>query len=152
MSALLDPINRRTKVVKWGLVLQTSVMFVLVASSSVVYSTRQRMAYIDHRDTPGVDGVSPPGPWGYFVLTFWDAPATIPSLLFFLSQSLADGFLVSSVPCLVVQVSNVGRSSALPLPHYLLQEPSGHRLPIYNVPRLYRYVFKLLQVYRGELY
>ena len=121
-------------------------MFGFATACGTLFADYQRIAYIDNRETPGVYGVSPPGPWEYYSLISLDAHTNIPILLFFLNQILADGFLVSPVPRLVVQVSDVRRSSALPLLHYLLHEPLGHGLPMFTVPLLHGYVFKPLQV------
>ena len=46
------------------------------------------------------------------------------------------------------QASNAGPPVALPLLLNLLQEPSGHRLPLPHVPRLCGYVFELSTKWR----
>lgn len=152
IGALLNSANHRTKAVKWGLVVHTSVMFALATTCGALYADYQRISYIDNRECPNVDGLSPPGPLAYNSLTYLDTLNVTPYLLFFLNQCLADGFLVSSMPRLIVQVPNIGCSSALPLLHYLLHEPSGHCLPMFDVPHLYRYVFNPLQVDSNTLY
>lgn len=111
MSALLNPINRRTRAVKWGLVVHTGIMFVLVTICCALAIDYQRVSYVDNRGFPGVDGVLPSGPLGYEPLTYADAINFAPGLLFLLNQWLADGFLVSSMQCSVAQVSNVALSS-----------------------------------------
>ena len=97
MGALLNPANRRIRAVKWGLVVHTGVMFVLVTLCCALAIDYQRVSYIDNRGFPGVDGVLPSGPLGYEPLTYADAINFAPGLLFLLNQWLADGFLVSSM-------------------------------------------------------
>lgn len=146
MSALLDPSNRRTTTAKWGLVIHTAVMFIVVMICSALAMDQQRISYIDKREFPGVDSVLPPGPLGYHLTLRSDAISFTPYLLFFLNQCLADGFLVSPVKCSVAQVFNICHSSALPLLHHLLHELLGHFLPMPHVYCFYGYVFMPLQV------
>jgi hypothetical protein len=93
MGALLNYENRRTKPIKWGLVIQTAVMFMLLTASGWLYADYLMLCYIDKRQFPGVDGALPPGPLGCSLLT--NPIITVANLLFLLNQLLADGFLVS---------------------------------------------------------
>ena len=136
MTALFNPANQRGRAVKWGLVVQTAVMFMLATSFSALGINSQGIYYIDDREFPGVNGVLPPGPFGYFMFAYTDAVNVTPDILFLLSQWLADGFLVSALPRSAGQVFNPSSFSALPLLHYLLHEPLDHCLSMFDVPRL----------------
>lgn len=142
IGALLNPVNHRRKAVKWGLVFYTAVMFMLATIYSTLGIVSQRISYIENREFPGINGALPPGPFGYDLLTYSDVINIAPYILFLLNQWLADGFLVSSIPCSVAYVSDVCHSLALPLLHYLFHEPLGHCRPMFNVLRLCGYVFK----------
>lgn len=136
MRALLNPVNRRAKVVKCGLVVHTAAMFVLVTIFIVLYTSCQRLTLINSNQSYGFWPELLPGPSDYWVGMVEYTPA----YTYVLNQWLADGFLVSSVPCSVARVSNLGYSSALPMLHRLLHELLDHCLLMFDVPRLYWYV------------
>lgn len=73
----------------------------------------------------------------------WDAvcaPSFIPL------KSMPSRWLLGKfLPYLLAEGLNVGHSSALPLLYHLLNEQSGHYLPMFGVPRLYGYVLRPLQ-------
>ena len=96
MAALLDPVNRRrSEAIKWGLISYTMVMF---SCATVVIATAQNIAsisFIDNREFPGVEGVSPPGPLGYLVTICSGTSGIGPNLAALLNYWLGDGLLVS---------------------------------------------------------
>lgn len=112
MSALFDPVNRTTGGTRWGLVSYTVAMFSFVTVYTAINLDILSVSYIDNREFPaGVDGVLPPGPFGYQALIYSRAMDTISNVMFLLNNWLADGLLVGSLlePC--AQVSNAGRPS-----------------------------------------
>ena len=145
MGTFFDSVSRGMRAVKWGLVVHTAVVFILVTISGGIYINYQLISYIGERGFPGADGVVPPGPLGYGFLTNYDGIEFVPALLFLLIQSLVDGFLVSPMSCLLGEMLITDCSSALPLLHHLLHEPLGHRLTVSDIPRLYWYVSKPLR-------
>lgn len=96
MALLLKPVNRKREGIKWGLVSYTVVMF---ACGTIVTGMGQNMAsvsFIDNREFPGVEGVSPPGPLGYLVTACSTGKFEIlPTIAALLNYWLADGLLVS---------------------------------------------------------
>ena len=107
MSALLNPVNRGTRAVKWGLVVQTSVMFTLVTVYSATYIDSQLVYYIDHRLYGDIISFAAL-PLEHDGLFGVDAIFVVPTFLFISNQCLADGFLVSAVLYSTAQVSNLG--------------------------------------------
>ena len=107
MSALINPVNRATRTVKWGLVVHTSVMFAIVTTYGAMYISSRLVAYIDKREFGRGSIGDPTGPLVYLSVESY-AITVPPTLLFTLNQCLADGFLVGSVPYSAAQVSNVG--------------------------------------------
>ena len=94
MASLLSSAKRERGGVKWGLVLYTVVMF---SCATVVIGTANNIAsvsFIDNREFPGVEGVSPPGPLGYQQTICTGAAGIAPIFLSSLSYWLADGLLV----------------------------------------------------------
>ena len=91
MAALLNPASRKREGIKWGLVSYTAVMFLIVTLSTGVFIDILSICYIDNREFPGVDGVSPPGPYGCQMSSVLKI---IPNLMFLLNNWLADGLLV----------------------------------------------------------
>ena len=67
MAALFSPVPRRGEYVKWGLVLYTTVMFLLVTVFTAPNLKILFISYIDNRRFPGVQGVLPPGVYGQIV-------------------------------------------------------------------------------------
>ena len=107
MSALINPVNRATRTVKWGLVVHTSVMFTIVTTYGAMYIHSQLVAYIDKREFGRGSIGNSTGPLVYLSVESY-AITVPPTLLFTLNQCLADGFLVGSVPYSAAQVSNIG--------------------------------------------
>ena len=94
MASLLNPTNHKREGVKWGLVFYTVVMF---SCATVVIGTANNIAsisFIDNREFPGVEGVSPPGPLGYQQTICSGVAGIAPILASSLSYWLADGLLV----------------------------------------------------------
>ena len=96
MTALFDPDNRRGDRVKWWLVSYTAIMFSAVTVQTGMNLDILSISYIDDREFPGINGVLPPGPWGYQVVISPTALSVIPSAMLTLCNWLADGLLVSS--------------------------------------------------------
>ena len=94
MAALLNPAHRRGQPVKWGLVSYTVVMFSVVTVLTAINTHIQSIGYVDNREFPGVEGLSP-GPLGYQLFVIPEALTISPNVMFFLNGWLADGFLVS---------------------------------------------------------
>ena len=95
--ALFNPVYRRGKPIKWGVVSYAVVIFsfvtVLTAANLYILS----ISYIDNRKFPGVSGVVPPGPYGYQYSISPEVLAIIPNVMFIMSNWLADGLLVGSL-------------------------------------------------------
>ena len=96
MTGLFNPIYRRGKGVKWGLVVFTMVMFSLVTVHTTMDLNLLSISFIDNRDFPGVKGVLYPGLVGYREVVYFKAINVIPNATFPLNNWLADGLLVSS--------------------------------------------------------
>ena len=94
MSALLNPTNR-TGSIKWGLVVHTAAMFLVLTLDALMSIAIYPISYVDNRGFPG-NSMFPPGPSAYQWFTYSEAISVIPSAMFFLNTCLADGFLVSS--------------------------------------------------------
>ena len=97
ITGLLNPIHRRGKGVKWGLVSYTAVMFSLATVLTGMSLDLQSSCYIDNRDFSGVEDTMPPGPFGYQLSIAPKALNVTPGVMFTLSNWLADGLLVSSL-------------------------------------------------------
>ena len=98
MATLFDPVHRRgSERIKWGLVSYTGVMFSLATVITAMNVNVISISYIDNRGFPGVEGVVPPGPYGYLMFIPSEAIEVIPDAMFNLSDWLADGLLVSSL-------------------------------------------------------
>jgi hypothetical protein len=95
IGALLDPANRKGGGIKWGLVAHTVAMFAFVTVYTATNLFFQSAAYIDNREYPGTDGLSP-GPIGYQLSAYYKPIAFMPSVMFLLNNWLADGLLVGS--------------------------------------------------------
>lgn len=118
-------------------------MFSFVTVFTATNLDIQSISYIDNREFPGMDGVGsvlPPGPLGYQFFIYSKSISIGRSLMFLLSNWLADGLLVSPVFNPIVQVSHPGCSPALPLLCGILHELLGHCFPLLDVPRLFWYV------------
>ena len=95
MVGLSDPAHRRGDHVKWGLVSYTVIMFALVTTETATYLDIQSASYIDNSKFPGIDGLIPPGSYGYQLFISSEALSIIPNVMFLLNSRLADGLLVS---------------------------------------------------------
>lgn len=104
MGALLNPVNRTKGDVKWGLVVHTVAMLLLVTIDVAMSLDLQSISYIENREFPGIRGKIFPGPYGYQDLVCSKAINTVPSIMFQLNQWLADGLLVRYVSKLVALV------------------------------------------------
>ena len=95
MSALLNPTNHTKNGIKWGLVAHTVAMFLFVTISTVASLQIQSLSYIDNREFPGFGDGFYRGPFGYQSLIVFTVISDIPSVMFFLNDSLAHGLLAS---------------------------------------------------------
>ena len=139
VATLFNPIHRRERGVKWGLVSYAVVMFSTATILTGIGFNDQSNSYIDNREFPGVRDALPPGPLGYQSFTFSDTLPVVASFMFFLNGWLADGLLVCLIPCSSARVLTPALL-ALSLLCHLLHEPLGHRLPLPHVPRFIGHV------------
>ena len=95
LAGLFNPVHRKGERIKWGLVSYTVVTFLIVIVGTAMNLDYQSASYVENRDFPSVEGVSPPGPLGYQLFTTSSVPAMITSVSFPLNNWLADGLLVS---------------------------------------------------------
>ena len=72
-----------------------------LACDSTRRNERQRfsISHIDNREFSGVEGVVPPGPYGYLMFIPSEAIEVIPDATFNLDRWSADSILVSSLFC-----------------------------------------------------
>jgi hypothetical protein len=98
MSALLHPVYRTNKGIKWGLVAHTLTMFSFLTIGFAINRNVFSNSYIDSREFPGANGLFP-GPIGYqaFANSTHKVTSIISTILFPFNQWLADGLLVSSI-------------------------------------------------------
>ena len=96
MAALFNPAYRRGEPVRWGLVSYTVTMLLLVTIRTTMQLIVQSISYIDNREFPGTENGSLPGPYGYQLLVVPNVINVTQSIVFALSNWLADGLLVSS--------------------------------------------------------
>ena len=113
MGALLDPVNHAMGGIKWGLVVHTVTMFVLVTIYTAITLNTQSISFVDNRDFLGTitDFTILPGPIGYEWFIHFEAIIIVPSVVLALNTWLADGLLVSAIN-MVVRLSYVNRSSS----------------------------------------
>ena len=84
--------------VKWGLVAHTAALFLFLTVTTVMDLYIGSIEYIDNRNFPGRKKL-PPGPIGYDDTLYFNAAFQITyNTMFPLSQWLADGLLVGSIP------------------------------------------------------
>lgn len=95
MSALLHPVHRTKKGIKWGLVAHTVAMFSFLTISHTINRNIFSISYIDAREFSGTDDL-PPGPIGYQAFVNSEVTSIVSTLMFPFNQWLADGLLVSS--------------------------------------------------------
>lgn len=94
MGSLLDPANRMKETVKWGLAIHTATMFSCVTVNTGMVLNLQSISYIDAREFPGINDMSP-GPLGYQLGPLYSDPScVIPNIMFFINTWLADGVLL----------------------------------------------------------
>ena len=110
MSALLNPVYRTKKAVKWGLVTHTVTMFSVLTIGMTINRRTFSTAYIDNRGVHIADPY-PSGPLEYLKSPN-SALQTMQTIAFLSSpikQWLIDGLLVSSASSPVAQVSDARR-------------------------------------------
>ena len=94
MAALLSPVDRTKRGIRWELVAYTTAMFSFVTVFVAADVNVQSLSYVDNREFPGGDGI-PPGPLGYQLSVGSGPSAVDPTfLMYLLNQWLADGLLV----------------------------------------------------------
>ena len=96
MSALLNPVNRARRDVKWLLAAHVVAMFSFVTIYTAMNLNLQSISYIDNREFRG-GGMLAPGPLGYQFSIYSKAISVIPTITYLLNNWLADGLLVGSV-------------------------------------------------------
>jgi hypothetical protein len=101
MSALLYPVHRTNKDIKWGLVAHTVAMLVFSTIPAAINRNVLSISYIDNREFPG-------GSIEYKSILN-STQVFVSVVMFPFNQWLADGLLVSSAPGSATVVSNVGR-------------------------------------------
>ena len=113
MCALLNPVNRPWRTIKWPLVAHTVAMFSIVTVATAIYLNIQSVAYIDYRKSPHHDDPLLPGPLIYqdFLYSYSKANSVALVIMVFLNAWLADGLLVSPALNSIPQVSDTGYSS-----------------------------------------
>jgi len=105
MGALIDPVNRKRRGIKWGLVSYTLVMFAFVTIFTAMNLNLQSISYIDNREYPGSGDVLPPGPLGYQWFMYSNVLTIVPNLMFLLNNWMADGLLLYR--CYVIYSMNI---------------------------------------------
>lgn len=117
MDALLNPIDRTGRGIKWGLVAHTLAMFSVATITIGTGLNLQSHAYIDNREFFSSNG-SVPGPYGYKQLVYTKPISLIPNNMFQVNQWLADGLLVSftlsPVEKILIYVSSTAVISFIP--------------------------------------
>lgn len=107
MGVLLNPVDGK-RGIKWGLVVHTVAMFLLVTIDCCMNFCLQWISYVDNREFLG-DPSTPPGPFGYQIGFLYKTPMnTVAGIMSFLNMWLADGLLVSSASNLAVGISYLG--------------------------------------------
>lgn len=101
--ALLDPANRTKGNIKWGLVIHTVAMFLVLTLSTALDLEIKSILYIDDREFPGSEEFLP-GPLGYYDVIAVRAINTAVNAMFPLNQWLADGLLLHR--CYVIYSMN----------------------------------------------
>jgi len=115
MTSLLSPAHRRGERIKWGLVSYTVIMFSLATVLTGMDLNIQSISHIDNRNFPGVKGKFPPGPYGYLMSIYYQPINYVPTVVFILTNWLADGLLVSSLfdgAFACANISDIGSSSS----------------------------------------
>ena len=112
MCALLSPVNRTRRDVKWGLVAHTVAAFSFVTIYTTISLNILSISYIDNRGFPGINGALPPGPLGYIFSIYPKAISIARTVMFILNNWLADALLVGFPRESVSQVFDRGHSSS----------------------------------------
>jgi hypothetical protein len=134
MNALISPVNRARGGIKWGLVAHTVAMFSVVTVYTAITLNTLFTSYIDNREFPGVDGISPPGPVGYQYSTYANTMNAAATVMFLLNNWLADGLLASFVSSSVVRVSHVDLPSSSIVATFFILGTTGTTGPsLYHV-------------------
>lgn len=107
MNALLNPVDRTRRAIRWLLVVHTVAMFSFATVFTGMYLVLQSICYIDTREFPG-NSNSPSGPIAHQHQIYSDPISLIPRIMFFLNNWLADGLLVRSVFSAVAWAFNAG--------------------------------------------
>ena len=94
MAALFNPTNRRREGIRWWIVCYTVLLFSFATISTGTGLHVHSISYIDNREFPGVEGVLPPGPIGYWDSIGSGALQQTNGLMAHFGYWLADGFLV----------------------------------------------------------
>ena len=95
VAALVSPVHRKGKTVKWGLIVYSTVMFGLATTYTAMNVRLQQLSYIDNREFPGISNVIPPGPIGWTIFMYSKPLVIVPNVCFIIASWLADGLLVS---------------------------------------------------------
>ena len=109
MRALLNPLDRTWRSIRWGLVIHTAAMFSFATIYIGTGLDMQPICYIDNREYRG-NRPPTPGPVGCQILLYPTGIAIVPNTLFLVNSWLADGLLVSPVSVLVAKLSDLGRA------------------------------------------
>ena len=113
MGALLNPVNRTSRGVKWILVVHTVVMFLVATISLATGLQIECQNYINGRNFPGIKGFPVPvGPLGYQYLPQFLAIVGTSNVTSQMNQWLADALLVSSI---TIQMPDITAFIALSL-------------------------------------
>lgn len=97
MTALCGSVYRKGEQIKWGFVSYTVVIFSALTVQTAMNLDIQSVSYIDNCNFPGTKDALPPGPYGYPLFIAAGALNVTPNAMFFLSDWLADGLMVSSL-------------------------------------------------------
>lgn len=110
IGALLSPVNRTRREIKWLLVTHTVAIFLFVTVFTALNLDTLSTSYVDNREAHGT--VKLPGPLGYQWTTYSTPRGVVVTFMFLLNNWLTGGLFVSYISNSVVQVSNVGHTSS----------------------------------------
>lgn len=133
MKALLNPVDRTRREVKWPFVAHTMAMFLFLTIFNITNIHLQSISYIDNREFSGGD-VGYPGPIGYQLSIYSDAINVIPFVMILLNQWLADGLLLYR--CYIIYAMSYW-VIALPILMYLASVSLGIIIVYYQVLQHY---------------
>jgi len=148
MSALLDPVNRINRGIRWPLVAHTLAMFSFATVYTGMYLNLQSISFVDNPLYPGDDGLRP-GPLGYEEFIYNLPISYVAHIAFMLNTWLADGLLlyrcyiiyamnywVIAFPCLMYLASFV---TGIVFMYYQIALPTTKLWP--SVANSFRYPF-----------